>query len=184
GNRLLKVADNTNNPDGFKDGTNTGNDFTYDTMGNLLTDKNKGITAISYNHLNLPTEVSIADGTIKYTYDATGTRLSKKVESAASGTVITDYLGGFQYENNDLHFFFQPEGYVKKENNSYLYVFQYKDHLGNIRLSYADCNADGEIQPASEILEENNYYPFGLKHQGYNDIANTNRSEQAEKYQY
>src|SRR5690606_35456731 len=29
GNRLLKVADATNNPDGFKDGTNTGNDYTY-----------------------------------------------------------------------------------------------------------------------------------------------------------
>src|SRR5690606_11694801 len=35
GNRLLKVTDGTNNPDGFKDGSNTGNDFTYDTMGNL-----------------------------------------------------------------------------------------------------------------------------------------------------
>src|SRR5690606_32073437 len=33
-------------------------------------------------------------------------------------------------------------------------------------------------------LEENNYYPFGLKHQGYNDIANSCRSEVAEKYQY
>src|SRR5690606_25148467 len=34
------------------------------------------------------------------------------------------------------------------------------------------------------ILEENNYYPFGLKHQGYNEIANNNRSEAAEKYKY
>src|SRR5690606_8122930 len=31
---------------------------------------------------------------------------------------------------------------------------------------------------------ENNYYPFGLKHQGYNEIANNNRSEAAEKYKY
>src|SRR5690606_18535153 len=37
---------------------------------------------------------------------------------------------------------------------------------------------------ASEILEENNYYPFGLKHQGYNEIANNNRSEAAEKYKF
>jgi len=61
---------------------------------------------------------------------------------------------------------------VKEENNnSYLYVFQYKDHLGNVRLSYADINNNGTIEPASEILEENNYYPFGLKHQGYNELA-------------
>src|SRR5690554_1080305 len=119
-----------------------------------------------------------------YTYDAIGTRVSKKVEPTSGTTVTSDYLGGFQYENNDLQFFFQPEGYVKKDENAYLYVFQYKDHLGNVRLSYADCNNNGSIEPASEILEENNYYPFGLKHQGYNDISNSCKSEQAEKYQY
>lgn len=54
----------------------------------------------------------------------------------------------------------------------------------NVRLSYADVNNNGSIEPASEILEENNYYPFGLKHRGYNELANANRSEQAEKYQY
>lgn len=184
GNRLLKVVDGTNNDEGFKDGENTGNDYTYDTMGNLLTDQNKSITSIKYNHLNLPVEVVFNNGKIAYTYDATGTKLSKKVEPTSGTTVTTDYLGGFQYEDNDLQFFFQPEGYVKKDNNNYLYVFQYKDHLGNVRLSYADCNNDGIIQPSSEILEENNYYPFGLKHQGYNDIANSCRSEDAEKYQY
>ena len=54
----------------------------------------------------------------------------------------------------------------------------------SVRLSYADVNANGTIQPASEILEENNYYPFGLKHKGYNEIANSNRSEAAEKYKF
>ena len=42
----------------------------------------------------------------------------------------------------------------------------YTDHLGNIRLSYAKNN-NGEL----EILEENNYYAFGLKHKGYNNFA-------------
>jgi hypothetical protein len=37
--------------------------------------------------------------------------------------------------------------------------------LGNIRLSY--YNSAGV--PA--ILEENNYYPFGMKHDGYNALA-------------
>jgi len=63
-------------------------------------------------------------------------------------------------------------------------VYQYKDHLGNVRLSYADYNGDGSINPTTEILEENNYYPFGLKHQGYNQIANAYRNEAAEKYKY
>ena len=84
-----------------------------------------------------------------------------------------------------MQFFPHAEGYVKRNtNNTYIYVYQYKDHLGNIRLSYADVNGNGTIQPASEILEENNYYPFGLKHKGYNEIVNSNRSEAAEKYKF
>lgn len=94
-------------------------------------------------------------------------------------------MNGFQYENNVLQFFPHAEGYVKRNtNNTYLYVYQYKDHLGNIRLSYADVNGNGTIEPASEILEENNYYPFGLKHKGYNEVVNSNRSEAAEKYKF
>ncbi|WP_208863570.1 RHS repeat-associated core domain-containing protein, partial [Flavobacterium araucananum] len=38
------------------------------------------------------------------------------------------------------------------------------DHLGNVRLSYAK-NPQTQVL---EIIEENNYYPFGLKHEGYN----------------
>ena len=37
-------------------------------------------------------------------------------------------------------------------------------------MTYADLNGDGEVTP-TEIIEENNYYPFGLRHQGYNELA-------------
>jgi RHS repeat-associated protein len=62
----------------------------------------------------------------------------------------------------------EPDG-----SGGYDYIYQYKDHLGNIRLSYTDANGDGNITVSSdpmvnEIVEENNYYPFGLKHRGYN----------------
>ncbi|SFO40007.1 RHS repeat-associated core domain-containing protein [Paenimyroides ummariense] len=33
-------------------------------------------------------------------------------------------------------------------------------------------------------MKENNYYTFGLQHQGYNDIANSCRNEEAEAYKY
>ncbi|WP_317167756.1 RHS repeat-associated core domain-containing protein, partial [Chryseobacterium sp. Tr-659] len=45
------------------------------------------------------------------------------------------------------------------------YIYNYTDHLGNVRLSYFH-NGSG-----IEVLEENNYYPFGLKHEGYNPLA-------------
>lgn len=59
-----------------------------------------------------------------------------------------------------------------------------KDHLGNIRLSFADLNNNGTIEydnPATlEVMQENHYYPFGLNHLGpwYESVSPDNR------YQY
>ena len=36
----------------------------------------------------------------------------------------------------------------------------------------------------TEITEENNYYPFGLKHKGYNDDYSSNRNAVATKFKY
>lgn len=63
-------------------------------------------------------------------------------------------------------------------------MYQHKDHLGNVRLSYADVDGNSTINPVTEILEVNNYYPFGLQHTGYGYIDNAHRSEEAEQYKY
>ena len=83
-------------------------------------------------------------------------------------TSNTEYLGGFQYNNGVLQYIPTAEGYVKNTVvngvNTYDYIFNYTDHLGNIRLSYG-------IAPVTQLLtifEENNYYPFGMKHATYN----------------
>jgi len=183
GNQLTEVTDQTNNPDGFHDGHTDGRDYEYDKLGNMIVDRNKDILNIRYNHLNLPLEINIKDHGIRYLYDANGTKVAKIVKTD-EGEKTTDYLGGFQYYENELQFFPTEEGYVyPKDKKEYLYVFQYKDHLGNVRLSYQDINGDGSIQP-TEILEENNYYPFGLKQEGYNDLALNNGNEQAQQYKY
>ena len=68
-NQLMKVIDFTNSPQGFKDGTNSDDDYSYDANGNMTVDQNKGITNIKYNHLNLPTEVEFGvTGKIEYLY--------------------------------------------------------------------------------------------------------------------
>ncbi|WP_303315527.1 DUF6443 domain-containing protein [Flavivirga abyssicola] len=171
-NKLIKVLDNGNGTYGFKDGSNTTTEYTYDANGNMLTDANKGIsTNITYNHLNLPTQVALGGGNISYIYDATGVKLKKVVSTGAT----TEYAGNYVYENGSLKFFNHPEGYVRTELVSgsvqYGYVYQYKDHLGNVRLSYSDTDGNGSVT-SSKILEENNYYPFGLKHKGYNNVIN------------
>jgi RHS repeat-associated protein len=72
-----------------------------------------------------------------------------------------------------LNFFPHPEGYVNvtfcdqcqlEYQYQYNYVYNYVDHLGNIRLSYGYDPKTEQIK----ILEENHYYPFGLKHTNYN----------------
>ena len=122
-----------------------------------------------------------------YIYNATGQKL-EKIVSQGTAVTSTNYLYGFQYSKPNagvwaLQFFPTAEGYVKNTIvsgvNNYSYVFNYTDHLGNVRLSYQDINKDGLIAN-SEILEESNYYPFGMKHSGYN----SNNAQANYKYKY
>ncbi|UGU17912.1 DUF6443 domain-containing protein [Sinomicrobium kalidii] len=184
GNKLLKVTDNANKTYGFKDGGNTGDDYTYDPNGNLTSDANKGITGVTYNHLNLPAEIKFNNsGTkkINYFYGADGVKLKKVVNNGGNITT-TDYDNGYIYENGSLAFFSHPEGYVTKENNTYKYVYQYKDHIGNVRLSYT--NTGTTSAPQLDIIQENNYYPGGLLHQGYNNITSSLGNSTAKKFKY
>jgi RHS repeat-associated protein len=182
---VLKVADTAPTAyraNGFADSAlNNVNDNTYDAYGNMITDFIKGITtAITYNHLNLPTKIAFGAGNnISYIYNATGQKVQKLVVQGAN-TSTTDYQGGYQYNNAVLKFFPTAEGFVENEGSSYKYVYQYKDHLGNVRLSYK--NTGTVATPTLQIDEENNYYPFGLKHKGYN-IATPSTNEGL-KYKY
>ncbi len=180
-NQLVKVLDTTNNPSGFKDDSADGitdpvNDYTYDANGNMLTDQNKAISSIKYNHLNLPTEI-VFSGTnkkINYLYNSIGIKLQKTITNGSTITK-TDYLNGFQYLQNGtaatvLQFFPTAEGYVNNTvitgSNVYNYIFNYTDNLGNIRVSYTLNTA--QTNSLIKIIQENNYYPFGLQHSNYN----------------
>lgn len=167
GNKLTKVEDTSGSTEGFSNGSNTALEYTYDPNGNMKTDANKGITAISYNHLNLPASVSIGSGIINYVYDVTGVKQRKTISTGGS----TDYAGGFVYEDNNLKQFSQAEGYVVYNAGNYNYIYQYKDHLGNNRLSYQDKDNNGLVN-SSEIVQESNYYAFGLTQKGYNSAIN------------
>ncbi|WP_353089149.1 RHS repeat-associated core domain-containing protein [Flavobacterium sp.] len=99
-----------------------------------------------------------------------------------SQNTVTDYANGFQYENNIVQFFPTAEGYATRlttkieetgrlvkipieelPEDQFSYVYNYTDHLGNIRLSYAQ---DPDTQQL-KIVEQNHYYPFGLRHTNY-----------------
>ncbi|WP_177733812.1 DUF6443 domain-containing protein [Flavobacterium inviolabile] len=170
GNQLQRVDDATNNPEGFKDNASgsTANDYAYDANGNLIQDRNKQITNISYNHLNLPLEIRFSNGNkIAYIYNALGEKVQKRITEGGH-TRVRDYRSGFHYEDNELKFFPHAEGYVNvSEGVAFNYVFNYTDHLGNIRLSWAYNHKREGLQ----ILRESHYYPFGLEHKAYNTTA-------------
>ncbi|MGG7549803.1 DUF6443 domain-containing protein [Chryseobacterium arthrosphaerae] len=187
GNRLKTVTDSSTDYRGYPD--TSGSIIGYDDNGNMTDQKDKGILNITYNYLNLPDYIlfnrflSTRTGQLRentqYLYRADGIKLRKTYKYAPSNplgtetslyTKTTEYLDGFQYETGTgkkelifgLKFVPTPEGYYNFENNKYIY--NYTDHLGNVRLSYFK-NGTG-----IEVLEENNYYPFGLKHEGYNTL--------------
>lgn len=157
GNRLSKVEDAATNTAGlagdFQNDTTLTTEYTYDDIsstsygnGNLIADKNKKITTIIYNRLNLPTQINFGTAGTKYLrfrYTATGEKLRKEVYEEGSLTSWTDYVSGFVYEQDVLQFFPTEQGRVLSPyvatgtgGSSYAYEYHYKDHLGNLRLSF------------------------------------------------
>ncbi|MCB4234730.1 RHS repeat-associated core domain-containing protein [Kaistella anthropi] len=183
--------------------------------------RDKGITAISYNHLNLPKQFTINPDSntttlIKTIYRADGLKIRKENTTAIGGIIgdlttvsATDYLDGFQYlkltrlsegggstgrrveeletevamereafspelmaiaappvinanQSAVLQFVPTAEGFYDFTENKYIY--QYKDHLGNTRLSYAWNSTTSSI----DVLDRNDYYPFGMNHLNLN----------------
>ncbi|WP_343703047.1 DUF6443 domain-containing protein [Chitinophaga sp.] len=149
GNRLQGVYDLANNPTStlgdFKEIT-TGNandlDYDQDPNGNLKYDNNKGITGITYNHLNLPELITIpGKGTIRYVYDAAGIKHRKTVEDLTGPqpkTTVTAYNGGLVYEDDVLRLISHEEGRIRVNTDiqpvHYTYDYFIKDHLGNVRM--------------------------------------------------
>ena len=192
GNQLHSVTDSSSNYLGYPD--ISGNTIASNANGNMINNIDKGINLIEYNYSNLITELLFEETYIPnpysrpinarttYLYDSNGTKLRKTrytgVKASIGETIeITDYLTGFHYlavttddGNNNinitpptLQFIPTAEGYYDFLEKSYIY--NYVDHLGNIRLSYGKNQSTGKVN----VLEENNYYAFGLKHEGYND---------------
>lgn len=69
----------------------------------------------------------------------------------------TEPLNTMSAKDPDLQFFLTAEGFYDYKKDQYIY--QYRDHLGNTRISFARNSAG-----ALEIVDVNDYYPFGMSH--------------------
>jgi RHS repeat-associated protein len=153
-------------------------DYAYDDNGNLNIDNNKNIGNVMYNHLNLPTVITIPNkGNITYTYDAGGNKLRKvTLENSTPNrtiTTTTNYINGLVYESkttvstpvnpNDplnytdvLQFVPQEEGRIRFKPAvgalpaSFAYDYMLKDHLGNVRVVITE-EQQQDIYPAATL---------------------------------
>lgn len=171
-NKLLAVTDANNTVTAklgdFNDGANTtGDDYTYDANGSMSGDMNKGISNITYNHLNLPSSIAIkGKGTISYLYNAEGCRLRKTIVDSTSATVkttVTDYVNGMVYTQDSLQLISHEEGRIRAIYNTgqaVNYAFDYfeKDHQGNVRVvlgAKSDTSVYAATMEMSATVKEN-----------------------------
>ncbi|WEK70991.1 MAG: DUF6443 domain-containing protein [Candidatus Chryseobacterium colombiense] len=206
-NRLQTVRDAVTIAQGYPYKANP-TSIAYDANGNMTSLRDKGISSIQYNYLNLPTQITQNAQVTGYTYRADGVKVKKLF-----GGLQTDYLDGFQYKytyawedetgttmNDEMKLRIIPtsEGYFDALRNRYFY--NYIDHLGNVRLSYSDADGNGIVTgdivvnncydtPDGQICNNyiitgeaegvTNYYPFGLMHNNENHSF-----DQAYQYKY
>ena len=194
-NQLQRVADGAPTEfaqRGFKPATGAQNiDYTYDPVGNQTSDPHKGIT-VTYNYLNLPSVILWSNGNkMEMSYDAMGTKLSKKVSVGATEQYTQHYLGGIEYNavgaTRKLEAIYFADGRVYNTNVTtasttvaFRYEYAIRDHLGNTRLMFADLDNLGTIS-SNEILQENHYYPFGMNMEG---VWMNDAGAKDSKYQY
>jgi RHS repeat-associated protein len=174
GNQMKTVSDAAadialNTSMDFKDYSNIATEYTYNKNGAMSQDLNKGISAITYNSLNLPRMVDIknktTEGRNEYTYSASGQKLKAMQKwnpnysttpvigstintAALTQSQTTDYVGNIIYEDNALKRILVDGGYYESGN----YYFYITDHLGNNRIV---TNA------AASVVQSTQYYPFG-----------------------
>ena len=158
GNQLQSIRDNS--PDTSKLGYQGGNGtYTYDGNGNMnsvLTKQGTGSYTTSYNILNLPDTVTTQQGTVIYTYDASGNKLNK-TSTIDSVTTSTDYISGIQYTNGKLAFIQTEEGRAIPDSGTFNYEYTLADHLGNSRLTF-----DTE-KGYARTNQQDDYLPFGME---------------------
>ena len=138
--------------------------------GNMTKDRNKGISNITYNTMNLPSRIEFENGSrATYLYSADGTKLQVKYETSYAGLLASgppsgsastaiadihtiDYVGDKIYEDGVLSRILIEGGYLDYSGETPIYHTYLTDHQGNVRV-VVDENA--------AVKQVNHYYPYG-----------------------
>ena len=138
--------------------------------GNMTKDRNKGISNITYNTMNLPSRIEFENGSrATYLYSADGTKLQVKYETSYAGLLASsppsgsastaiaqthtiDYVGDKIYEDGVLSRILIEGGYLDYSGETPIYHTYLTDHQGNVRVVVDENTA---------VKQVNHYYPYG-----------------------
>ena len=154
GNRLVSLSEKVRNEqtgDIFLPGSTEQAAYEYDANGNMKKDYRKGLN-FGYNFLNLVSDVWHNDTVkVRYQYLADGTKWTIR---DASGNNGYDYDGSFVYKVQNGQPVFEKATVVDMQfcNGQALYALT--DQLGSTRVL---------IDAQGEVVQQNDFYPFGAK---------------------
>jgi RHS repeat-associated protein len=157
--------------------TADGENYTYDEIGNLISDAEEGIDSIAWTPYGKVRKVEKADNSsVSFRYDASGNRIAKIVEGDttvyvrdASGNVMGVYKNDTLveqsiYGSNRLGLMTSSSktGYRTLGGKKY----ELSNHLGNVLAVVTDnINLDQDSTWA-QVVNVSDYYPFGLAMDG------------------
>lgn len=193
GNRLVEVEEDAN-PVTREDATDfnhtaTSNPhFTYNGVGALTSDRNRGIWNILYDDLNHPVRMTFDGFTrfIDFVYNPDGTNLRTvftysrilpsgnlppdAIPSAFISKDTVDYCGPVVYENGEVRQILFDGGYATfSADGTPEWHYFTRDHVGNVRTVTRN---DGTVE------QINHYYPFGTT------FANAGKGADVQPYRH
>ncbi|WP_420461252.1 RHS repeat domain-containing protein [Neolewinella sp.] len=155
--RLLSVTEAGSGTAGYLGPQGTAATFTYDALGNTLSQPNKGITKIDYTIFNLPRQIQNSAGQYQMAYDGLGKKI---VQVDPATNKRTDYVDGIEIVDGSIQSIYHEEGRVVRESNKWVYEYVLRDHQGNTRILFRDHNGYSEVRATYA------YYPFGMQNEG------------------
>ncbi|WP_449397555.1 DUF6443 domain-containing protein [Chryseobacterium wanjuense] len=92
-------------------------------------------------------------------FSANSSRAMEMQAYSAENLNTTNTVTTLGAKTPDLQFFPTAEGFYDYKKD--LYIYQYQDHLGNVRVSFTRTSAG-----ILEVTDNNDFYPFGMNHFG------------------
>ena len=165
-NNLIQTVKGTQH--GFKE--NGALSYEYDENGNLVYHADKNIF-LEYNYLNLPFTATDSTNSISWIYTAEGEKI-KRLTSIDTFTYEKHYFGKTELDEGDTLVFYE-DGQLRIREDEWIWEYNIRDHLANTRLIFTRGNTLDSIR----IIQNNNYYPFGMRLYGEWDNLGNNLNE-------